>query len=91
MEKHGLAILRFSNNEIETDIEKVLKTIEKTLKDRVQNLPPPTTDRPSGEGRGGGSQGGLALRCRYCRKVFGNLIFDCGIKTMGMSESTTAF
>jgi very-short-patch-repair endonuclease len=39
MEKYGLKIIRFTNDEVNNDIENVLKKIETIIKERIQSPP----------------------------------------------------
>jgi very-short-patch-repair endonuclease len=52
MKKHGLAVIRFSNEQIANDIDDVLARIKAAIEARIH--PPPKSNPQSGEGRGGG-------------------------------------
>ncbi len=52
MKKHGLRILRFTNQEVEIDLDEVVKRIRTAL---LCPAPPPTSNCLPGEGPGGGS------------------------------------
>jgi very-short-patch-repair endonuclease len=39
MEKFGIKVIRFTNDEVEFDIEKVIETIEKLINERIQSPP----------------------------------------------------